>query len=106
MLKAFATEEHANIDQRPARTSNGSYGVNEQSHSSVSQGGFTSINSLLTQLPMSKHHVIRFEGRSRKQKNRVKLPFCLISYGPDHEGVWESGGIAPPFLSPRYPMDG
>jgi hypothetical protein len=29
----------------------------------------------------------------------VKLSLFLINYAPRHEGIWWSGGIAPPFLT-------
>jgi hypothetical protein len=30
---------------------------------------------------------------------KENLPLCLINWAPNHENVWGSGGIAPPFLT-------
>jgi hypothetical protein len=32
-------------------------------------------------------------------KVEVNLSLCLITYALCHEDIWESGGIAPPFLT-------
>jgi hypothetical protein len=33
------------------------------------------------------------------EAKEVNLSLCLIKQAPYHEDVWESGGIAPPFLT-------